>query len=580
MLKCVQPYEGDKPYIFVSYCRDEAEQVYPLINALAERGCRIWYDIGLHVGADWPEVIAHRLDNCSLFLCCLSKGSEASFNCKNELTSAICSNKSVIPVIMDDVKLSPGTKLNLSSFNYLKMTEHLWDELILSILASEQIKSSMEVRTKRMLNGISVDSAPTKTVYTVGENFNPAGVVVIAVYLDGSTKMIDNFTVQDGNNLPHGKTFVTLSYTEEGVTKTISVPICVVNPLTGISVPTPPTKTNYFTGETFDDTGMIVTAEYADGSTKPVCNYTITGGNELALESTFITVSYTEDGVTKTVSVPIRVDNFDGTIGKPKLNPDGGGTIKNPDPNLGSGGTVKEDNSDSIIIIRVSTGEAFLCNAVEISIGREKNNSDIIFPDCEGISACHAKIKNYKNKFGIIDNNSTNGTYVNGEKLTNDKFKALEHVSLFSLGHEEFISVYGLRLKTIQNAKHLFYLKSLGNGEAVFIFSKCELDRNKPWARGTLTDMKISRPHASLTADLSKGECFISDIGGENKGSTNGTYINGKRIEPCQPTVLSNGDIVKIGDTELEFSEVIIKEIVRVHDIDIKERQRDSFLYY
>ena len=52
---------------------------------------------------------------------------------------------------------------------------------------------------------------------------------------------------------------------------------------------------------------MKVTATYNNGTTKEVTNYTITDGNNLTIGKTSVTVSYTEDGITKTTTVQITV---------------------------------------------------------------------------------------------------------------------------------------------------------------------------------------------------------------------------------------------------------------------------------
>ncbi len=80
--------------------------------------------------------------------------------------------------------------------------------------------------------------------------------------------------------------------------------------LESIAVTTPPDKTEYAEGESFDPTGMVVTATYGDGSTAEITDYTDytyepTGA--LTPDDTEITITYTENGVTKTVTVSITV---------------------------------------------------------------------------------------------------------------------------------------------------------------------------------------------------------------------------------------------------------------------------------
>ena len=42
--------------------------------------------------------------------------------------------------------------------------------------------------------------------------------------------------------------------------------------LSGIEITTPPDKIAYIEGETFDSTGMVVTANYSDETSEPVTN--------------------------------------------------------------------------------------------------------------------------------------------------------------------------------------------------------------------------------------------------------------------------------------------------------------------
>lgn len=76
--------------------------------------------------------------------------------------------------------------------------------------------------------------------------------------------------------------------------------------LTEIEITTPPTKTAYKEGESFDGTGMVVTAKYSDGSSRPVTAYTVSPMT-LGRTDTAVTVTYTEDGTTKTATLPVTV---------------------------------------------------------------------------------------------------------------------------------------------------------------------------------------------------------------------------------------------------------------------------------
>lgn len=83
--------------------------------------------------------------------------------------------------------------------------------------------------------------------------------------------------------------------------------------LSSIAITTPPTKTAYQVGDTFDPTGMVVTATYTNGATLVVGGYTVSP-QTMTLGVTAVTVSYTEGGVTKTATQAVTVSAFSATL--------------------------------------------------------------------------------------------------------------------------------------------------------------------------------------------------------------------------------------------------------------------------
>ena len=75
----------------------------------------------------------------------------------------------------------------------------------------------------KTLTGITIDSAPTKTEYTVGEEFEKKGMTIKATYDDSTHAIVTDtskFTVKPEGALTMTDTKVTVSYAEGGVTKT------------------------------------------------------------------------------------------------------------------------------------------------------------------------------------------------------------------------------------------------------------------------------------------------------------------------------------------------------------------------
>lgn len=119
MICTVKPYEGQEPYIFFSYCHDDEASVYPIMEQMGTDGYRIWYDDGIHAGADWPDVIARHIVNCAVFIAAVTQRSSESHNCRNEITEAVNRNKLFIPVIMEQFQMSLGLKFQLNSGQYI-----------------------------------------------------------------------------------------------------------------------------------------------------------------------------------------------------------------------------------------------------------------------------------------------------------------------------------------------------------------------------------------------------------------------------------------------------------------------------
>lgn len=83
--------------------------------------------------------------------------------------------------------------------------------------------------------------------------------------------------------------------------------------LTGISITTQPDKTTYAIGGSFDSTGMVVTATYDTGKTREVTGFTFSPQTFSSAGTKTVTISYTENGITKTTTLSvtvIQVGNF------------------------------------------------------------------------------------------------------------------------------------------------------------------------------------------------------------------------------------------------------------------------------
>lgn len=71
---------------------------------------------------------------------------------------------------------------------------------------------------------------------------------------------------------------------------------------------TQPTKTTYIEGQSFDPTGMVVTATYSDDTTAEVENYTYSPSGALTAEDEEVVISF--GGKTASVSITVNAINL------------------------------------------------------------------------------------------------------------------------------------------------------------------------------------------------------------------------------------------------------------------------------
>ena len=284
----------------------------------------------------------------------------------------------------------------------------------------------------RTLDHIAVTTAPTKTAYNYGETFNPAGMVVTAYYTDDTSRAVTGYTYSPTGALAMNNTTITISYTEGSVTEQTTQAITVSKVLDSIEITTPPTKTAYFSGETFNPAGMVVTAHYNDGSSAAVSGYTYSPSGALAAGNNTITVSYSEGGVTKTDTQAITVTTISNT-----LNSNSWATIKAVS-DAGQGDNYWDVGDTKQITINGKVGNTNISNlAINVFIIGFNHNASR-----EGSNRIHFKIGKIGNtQVGLCDSEygnytSTSGAFTMNTSNTNSGGWANSHMRKTVLGSD------------------------------------------------------------------------------------------------------------------------------------------------
>lgn len=102
MSRFFKPYEGKRPYVFISYAHLQSETVVDTIRILHEKKYRLWYDEGIPAGSDWPANIAQHMQDCERVIFFLSERAMESPNCYSEMRTACRLGKPVLVVRLED----------------------------------------------------------------------------------------------------------------------------------------------------------------------------------------------------------------------------------------------------------------------------------------------------------------------------------------------------------------------------------------------------------------------------------------------------------------------------------------------
>jgi len=205
--------------------------------------------------------------------------------------------------------------------------------------------------------------------------------------------------------------------------------------------------------------------------------------------------------------------------------------------------------------------------------GRE--NGDILLNDY-GISATHCQIQYINGDYVIFDMNSSNGTMINGEKIVRQKLQSGDKVAI---GGTEFT----FTLEDAASVQHISTIYQPTDEDSVVsdktsivdTLIENEIRNNQRWevlitttygdgsteeyriqqntiiiGRATSfgrfeEDEGISRRHLMIRLN-NNGEVFIED-----EGSTNGSLLNGKKIQGIH--MVNESDEIRIGSCLLKI---------------------------
>lgn len=182
----------------------------------------------------------------------------------------------------------------------------------------------------------------------------------------------------------------------------------------------------------------------------------------------------------------------------------------------------------------------------DVVLGRDLS-ADVVLTDPSGqLSRRHARIVIRGTEAVLEDLMSTNGTFVNGERL--DAPHALRAGDKVELGActLEFVPApppAPTRTGSVGEGT-LKIISGPGAGESMTVRGSATIGRDEG-SDLRVQDPEVSRSHAKVT--VQDGTAWIDDL-----KSTNGTYVNGERVLEHQSLV--GGDRIQVGLTIIELT--------------------------
>ena len=229
------------------------------------------------------------------------------------------------PVALTESMVTGYNKTSLADQN---STVTYTDQDTNSYTNGKTFTTNLSVKLKNEISKVTI-TKPTKTEYNHGDQIDLTGGKITVTYTDGTTKeepiTSAVITEKDGGSLNMNPTIseygkdnkvsktLTLKYTaNNGIIGTASYPITITNTIQSVAIETLPTKVKYNVKETLDTTGGRLKITRATGTTETIdITKEMISGFDSSKENTKLplTISYTENGVTKTTTFTISVED-------------------------------------------------------------------------------------------------------------------------------------------------------------------------------------------------------------------------------------------------------------------------------
>ena len=538
------PYAGKEPFVFVHFSGKDKNQAYTLIEKLAAEGYRIWYvspeALHSYQNEEVADMISKKIAECTAVIALYSENAANDHQFRKIITVSVLDGKKIIPVFLEDIQLSCGMRL-----------QYAQEECVQWYAVADDLQMLCGKKDLKRVKGVPDPSV--RVVYRKGysagmrEERPGKNVWPVSVIFEDEEEILRDRRMvgkQPENSLPEKQDKKeNISENEEDAEKLSMLQIqqqeremhdsAAENEQQkdiGQQIKKETTQELAAAQEenrkTFDKTGPAAL------QAEKVADIKLTGQFDF-----LATMMIDEDKASSITRTELDV------------NEDRSGR-------QGHNGTMIIDEIDPIAVM-LPTGEYYKGCYGLTKIGRGSGNHICIQRDT--VSTNHLEVMSvsgsevgYKNT--VKDCYSSNGTWVDGRRLESGAVVSVGDHALINLSRKvQMYIAFGDAATQLATEGMLACLECCEDHRMhVLDESSVMLGRIDPWNNAFFDDARISREHARLDAD--GHQYIITDQ------SSNGTYINGKKIEKYKATELQSGDKITMGGRVFQFHLITLKE--------------------
>lgn len=132
-----EPYNGKEPFVFISYSRQDSDELKQILRIMGKNGIKFWYDKGIPASYEFAEVIGEKIQECSSFVLLISPNSINSEFVRKELTFALERKLKPVCVFLKDTELTPGFEIQINLYEhvfYYNSTKAEFTKKIVSVI--------------------------------------------------------------------------------------------------------------------------------------------------------------------------------------------------------------------------------------------------------------------------------------------------------------------------------------------------------------------------------------------------------------------------------------------------------------